>query len=570
MAGFTIPNEVDAFNPRQAEPDKGDIDVLVAGLKGEGVLSGCAVSAQSPTPSMWVNVDPGKAKIGGVEVNVVGASLQAAAADPTNPRIDLVELAPNGTPSIKAGTPATWPSFPPITSGSILLAAIFIAALDTSVLANRITDKRAILPTPEVVKIPDPNAACLILGKKSKSWNYRSVIGNVKRAFFRDMGPGKPALLTGPQDIDKGATPEFAGVKWGGNFTAFPTHRADIGTVVFDKTNGFFYYNSDGTATGWKPKDFPIGYFGGRMVCNAAATLQLARSHNPAGGYEQFAAGESGYIEINGEMVRAGEQAVSGMDLNALPFFMYFGTIPASMGLIGSDGSPTGNIIVALNNYYIYVSNTRATQPRAMRASLIAPTWNADGVQYLGTTGNAANWRYVGKIRSSASAAFVQNSDTQIYVANYYNRRRYRLFTCPGYNNNNAQTTYTSASATWVEANGGTGSRVEFMTHADQAVLTGLQGLMEGSGSLATAYASVGVNSISQAGDLWLAVVGLIEAIVADSVPVAPAGLVDGYNFLALLIFSSSGTATWYADYGRLGGNSADMRGTYMWADVWA
>ena len=42
---FTIPNEADAFNANQAEPDSVDFDILTFGSGVTGVFAGCAGTA---------------------------------------------------------------------------------------------------------------------------------------------------------------------------------------------------------------------------------------------------------------------------------------------------------------------------------------------------------------------------------------------------------------------------------------------------------------------------------------------------------------------------------------------
>lgn len=43
---FTIPHEADAFNNNQSEPDKVDVDILVAGIKGDGDPDPCQGKSQ--------------------------------------------------------------------------------------------------------------------------------------------------------------------------------------------------------------------------------------------------------------------------------------------------------------------------------------------------------------------------------------------------------------------------------------------------------------------------------------------------------------------------------------------
>ena len=95
---FTIPNEADAFHQNQAEVDKVDIDILVAGQGGDGVVSGCAVTAQG-SPDMTVAVAGGVVKIGTTVVAVTSGNVTIGTADSTNPRIDLsITVVPKHAP----------------------------------------------------------------------------------------------------------------------------------------------------------------------------------------------------------------------------------------------------------------------------------------------------------------------------------------------------------------------------------------------------------------------------------------------------------------------------------------
>lgn len=141
---FTIPNEADAFNADQAEPDKVDIDILVAAYARTGVVSGCAVTAQG-TPDMTVVVAAGTSMVAGVSATVSAGNVTITAADATNPRIDLIVINSSGTKSATAGTAAANPVMPAIPASSAVLAAVYVPANDTTIASNQITDKRVLI-----------------------------------------------------------------------------------------------------------------------------------------------------------------------------------------------------------------------------------------------------------------------------------------------------------------------------------------------------------------------------------------------------------------------------------------
>lgn len=143
---FTIPNEADAFNVNQAEPDSVDFGILADGIQGDGVISGCAVTAQG-SPDMTVAVASGNIKVGSVVVAVASGNVTIGTADATNPRFDLITVNNSGTKACTAGTAAAQPVFPAIPASSVVLAAVYIPASDTTIATNQITDKRAMLPS---------------------------------------------------------------------------------------------------------------------------------------------------------------------------------------------------------------------------------------------------------------------------------------------------------------------------------------------------------------------------------------------------------------------------------------
>lgn len=144
---FTIPNTADAAFPAQAGPDTVDIEVLIAGLSGVGVVTGCAVTAQG-APDGTVAVAAGTIAVAGDYPDVASSTVNvltgagSTAAHATLPRFDLIVANSSGALSVVVGTAAADPAFPPMPASSVLLAALYVPATDTDIDGNQITDKR--------------------------------------------------------------------------------------------------------------------------------------------------------------------------------------------------------------------------------------------------------------------------------------------------------------------------------------------------------------------------------------------------------------------------------------------
>lgn len=145
-ADFTIPNVADAFNSAQAQIDKVDLDIIVAGVNGTGVVTGCAVTAQG-SPDMTVAVAAGTVRVGQTVVDVTAGNATITTAHATNPRFDLVVVNNSGTKSVTAGTAAASPVFPAIPASSVVLAVVYVPANDTAIAGNQIVDKRVVINT---------------------------------------------------------------------------------------------------------------------------------------------------------------------------------------------------------------------------------------------------------------------------------------------------------------------------------------------------------------------------------------------------------------------------------------
>lgn len=143
---YTIPNEADAGNSSQAEPDKVDFDILSLGVAEDGVVeSGCAVTAQG-SPDQTVAVAAGFVIVAGVMVAVAAGNVSMAAADGSNPRFDLVWVDNTGTKGKTDGTAAAAPVIPAIPTNSVPLAVVYRATSNNTIATADIIDKRLKVP----------------------------------------------------------------------------------------------------------------------------------------------------------------------------------------------------------------------------------------------------------------------------------------------------------------------------------------------------------------------------------------------------------------------------------------
>lgn len=143
---FTIPNVASASFTDQSELHEADLLIVLAGLDGTGVFSGCAVTPQG-SPNMTVAVAAGVVYIDSVRVTVAGGNSAAMTADASNARFYLIEIDSAGAIQLNAGTAAANPAKPSPTTGRAVLAEVYIPASDTAIDATQITDKRvSIIP----------------------------------------------------------------------------------------------------------------------------------------------------------------------------------------------------------------------------------------------------------------------------------------------------------------------------------------------------------------------------------------------------------------------------------------
>lgn len=261
-----------------------------------------------------------------------------------------------------------------------------------------------------------------------------------------------------------------------------------------------------------------------------------------------------GLIEVNGEIVDVGAGKLC----------------QTSDNLIDGTGANAGAAMGASTIYYLYISNSLASyQPGQLKASTTVPTGLASGSAlgsavhpddfYLGTSGNARHWRFVGMARTNGSTQIV-DSTTQRFVASYYNRLGRDLITVPAYSDGNSQTSYTLSNTTWARINGGTGDTLEWLSFGDEAV--------EFDGQCYSNNTGAQVNSVGIAFDSTTSprVEGILYPanVAACSTPVAHKYTPTlGYHYACLMSKTTGGTMTVVVDSARSGA-SADPYVTFL------
>ena len=195
---FDIPDNDVATHADQSRWMSTDIDILVAGLAGVGVVSGCGVTAQG-SPDMTVAIAAGTIRIAsGGQVAVTSGNGTITAADATNPRIDLVSASDTGTKTVTAGTANATPKSPALPSGHVALAMVYVPANDTTISSGQITDKRVMTAGFLRSAVLSPSSDTYIAGPSTgfSNTNYDGA-GDLEIAdLWSSTTWGKHALMT--------------------------------------------------------------------------------------------------------------------------------------------------------------------------------------------------------------------------------------------------------------------------------------------------------------------------------------------------------------------------------------
>lgn len=221
----------------------------------------------------------------------------------------------------------------------------------------------------------------------------------------------------------------------------------------------------------------------------------------------------------------------------------------SSDNLITSTGGNAGVSMSANTLYYVYGSNGQANLwPKQMRASTTAPSM-INGVKYLGTSGNAKNWRFIGWVYPTNTG--FKDDETARLVVNQYNRRRLYGFLNPGYNDNASVTTANFTNLAFAPI-GGNAGKFEFLGTGEDSIEYEFNALLSAS-SGERAFIGVGYDSDNNAATAM----GTPEGADTIEITTGRAFIPPvGYHYFQALACVTGGTGTVYIDSPRRGSAS--------------
>jgi len=313
-----------------------------------------------------------------------------------------------------------------------------------------------------------------------------------------------------------------------------PATGVTPGTIAYDSTaKALKFHNGTGwVASGGGGGGGVAGIVPGGRLAGGGLTLSYGRY-------------SSDFIEINGEQVQ-----ISLLSLSLSP-----GTF-----LIDANGNNTTAGMVIGSTYHIYMSNSLATAaPKSLRASAV----DAFG-GYLGTTGQAANWRQVGMVKLNASGQF-EDSDARRFIFNYFNKLPRRLYVRPGYKDDNLATQVAVSNTVWFPLGNYPDYRLEFLSESMAVIELHAETSVVKSGG----------------GDVWIGISNVnqppaTQTLVQNSAftPVSMThfainNFFDHSYYCDFQVRVSGGSATFYADNARTGTQSTDPPITTFWGTIW-
>lgn len=169
----------------------------IAMINGGGVFTGGAVTAHG-SPDQTVAVSAGSiiTPEGKRYAFDAVSALAAAAANGSNPRIDIVYVTSAGVVTYLAGTAAASPSQPATPTNGTILAAIYRAANDNTIATADITDQRDFITVAsdfeDVTSVTEDtnNFSCNLLKKHTKNFSFTITNTTAKGVWFDNVPYG--------------------------------------------------------------------------------------------------------------------------------------------------------------------------------------------------------------------------------------------------------------------------------------------------------------------------------------------------------------------------------------------
>ena len=215
-------------------------------------------------------------------------------------------------------------------------------------------------------------------------------------------------------------------------------------------------------------------------------------------------------------------------------------------------------------NYDVFIFDNAGTLTLELSAAWTNDTTRADALttqDAVQVKSGATTRLWLGLIRASGTNV-TEDSLVNRFVVNAYNAVARPIYANPGYNNNDANTSYTETSTTWVAANGGTGSTIAFLTLGRHAPFVSMNAFATAPAA-DTARMGIALDSNTNVkAASQTAVLGGNGAFGC-----AWSGYVSlGKHSLILVSQVGGGTGTFFADFARVavGGADADIPITFL------